>query len=335
MRPQPVSQKDLAKILRLSTATISLALANHPRIPAATRIRVHAQARKMGYKINRNAVLLINQRWAKKTAPPQANIAYLQTPKREGDGDAYLPGLLKQAEALGYHLDVFQSWKFPSNDHITKILYNRGIRGVIVGQNNGNLKPYTPPRDTLAVVQCGLFLPVEIFTLVRPDLDTAVRLCFEKVRSRNFSRIGIILLKNPEAVSDRILETTIWDLKRIFPDNVEVFIKPWSFLQTEPTTLKEWFHRHKMDAVIGITPSVYHLLQEFEIKVPFACMVYDANRPQFDGANLQFSMMGEMSINLLDSYLRQNLLGMPAIKRIFMVEPTWHEGTSLSRRGIA
>jgi len=330
MAPPLISQAYLAKKLRLSRATISLSLTGHPRIPIATRARVQVLAHKLGYKANRNAVLLINQRWARKTAPRLTNIAYIQ-PSDDGK-DTYFPGLLKQTAALGYHLDIFHSWKFRSNNQVTQVLYSRGIQGIIVGQNNGKYEPYIPPLDSLAIIHCGLYLPVEISTLVRPDLDKGMRLCFEKVHSRGFRRIGLVLVKHPLAESDRILETSIWDLKRLHPDTVELLIIECLSLPRDRKSLKEWVDRHKLDAVIATSPTVDDMLHELGIHVPFASF-YDPHRAHLDGVDLQFSAIGEMSINLLDTYLRQNLLGMQTVKKIFMVEPKWHDGSSLSRAG--
>jgi len=326
-----ISQEDIAQKLQLSRATISLALAGNPRIPAITRKRVQALARKLGYKANRNAVLLATQRRVQETASNRPNIAYMQPLGCENGKDHYLPGLLRQSEALGYHLDIFHSWKFPSNDHLNKVLHSRGIQGVIVGQTNGDFRPYIPPFDQIAVVQCGFFMPVEIHALVRSDLEAAVRLCFEKVRARSFPKIGMVLLKNPAAASDKILETTIWDLKRIYPDEVEVFIEDWTIIRKQLESLEKWFFSRKIDAVVGVTASVDSLLQSLKIEIPFACMIFDPHRPYCDGADIQSSVMGEMSINLLDSFLRQNVRGIPTVKKVFMVEPTWREGTSLSR----
>jgi len=330
-----ISQADLARKLKLSSATISLALADHPRIPLETRKRVRAMADKFGYKTDLNAANLAAKRWAPGTPVSRANIAYTQCRLDASIQDLYLPGLLKQADALGYHLDVFRSWEFTSEDHLSRVLYSRGIKGVIVGQSCSNFRPYLAPLDQVAVVQCGLYMPVEIHTLVRADLDAVVRLCFEKVRSRGFHRIGMVLVKNPRAESDQILESSIWNMKRLYPDNIEIFVDEWEPLAADSGSLKKWFHKHRVDVVIGVTAIVDALLQQSKIEVPFAAMLHDPRRPQYDGSDIQSAIMGEMAINLLDSYLRQNLLGIPPVKRVYMVEPTWREGTSLSRPRIS
>jgi len=326
-----ISQADLARMLQLSSATVSLALADNSRIPPETRTRVKILAKKLGYKPDIHAAHLAIKRWANKTPTSRANIAYMQCLMSKGNDDLYLPGLLKQADALGYNLDILHSWEFTSDDHLTKVLYSRGIQGVVVGQSGDRFHPRIPHLDEVAVVQCGLFLPVEILTLVRPDLDSAVRLCFEKVRSRGFERIGMVLLHNLNAESDRILEDAIWNLKRVYSENIEVFIEKWSVFLSRRTPLKEWFYRHQIDVVVGINPAIDDFLQQLGIDAPFACMIHDLYRPDFDGADLQCSLMGEMSINLLDTALRQNLFGIPSVKKVFMVEPTWHEGTTLLR----
>jgi LacI family transcriptional regulator len=54
-----VTIKDLAAALGLSAATVSRALADHPRIPEATRSRVRDTANSMGYHANRAAQSLV------------------------------------------------------------------------------------------------------------------------------------------------------------------------------------------------------------------------------------------------------------------------------------
>ena len=57
--PRPVTIKDIAAQLGLSAATVSRALADHPRIPEATRARVNETAALLGYSANRAAQSLV------------------------------------------------------------------------------------------------------------------------------------------------------------------------------------------------------------------------------------------------------------------------------------
>lgn len=57
-----MNQKELAEILGISQATVSLALAGDPRVSAATRKKVLEAADKMGYVLNANARALVRKR---------------------------------------------------------------------------------------------------------------------------------------------------------------------------------------------------------------------------------------------------------------------------------
>ena len=57
-----MNQKELAEILGISQATVSLALAGDPRVSAATRKKVLEAADKMGYVPNANARALVRKR---------------------------------------------------------------------------------------------------------------------------------------------------------------------------------------------------------------------------------------------------------------------------------
>jgi LacI family transcriptional regulator len=56
--PRRVTLRDLARHLGVSTATVSLALRNSPRVAEATRLRVQAGMRELGYVYNRGAASL-------------------------------------------------------------------------------------------------------------------------------------------------------------------------------------------------------------------------------------------------------------------------------------
>ena len=49
---KPVTIKDIARQLDVSHTTVSLALRNHPSLPAATRARIQKLARELGYRPN-------------------------------------------------------------------------------------------------------------------------------------------------------------------------------------------------------------------------------------------------------------------------------------------
>src|SRR5690606_36132888 len=92
---------DIAKALGISPATVSRALNNNPRISEATRQRVKAMAKEMGYRHNSMASSLRNRR---------SNIIGLIVPRISMYFHSFfITALQRQLQAAGYNLMICQS----------------------------------------------------------------------------------------------------------------------------------------------------------------------------------------------------------------------------------
>ena len=104
--PGHVTFRQIAKASGLAIATVSYALRNHPKIPAATIARVQATAEKMGYRPNpRVAALMAHIRGARPVATGE-RIAFIWLARKE----PYLrmhDGARRRAQQLGYELEDF------------------------------------------------------------------------------------------------------------------------------------------------------------------------------------------------------------------------------------
>jgi LacI family transcriptional regulator len=84
---RPATIKDIAAAVGVSPATVSRALADHPRIPEATRARVHAAADALGYAANRAAQRLV-------TGGASGFVGLVLTDPGYGREDSYISDLL-------------------------------------------------------------------------------------------------------------------------------------------------------------------------------------------------------------------------------------------------
>ncbi|HWK99001.1 MAG TPA: LacI family DNA-binding transcriptional regulator [Parapedobacter sp.] len=92
---------DIAKVLGISPATVSRALNNNPRISEATRQRVKAMAKEMGYRHNNMASSLRSRR---------SNIIGLIVPRISMYFHSFfITSLQRQLQAAGYNLMICQS----------------------------------------------------------------------------------------------------------------------------------------------------------------------------------------------------------------------------------
>jgi len=96
MSSGPIQQKDLAKILQMSTMTVSKALRNHPDVSKVTRKRVQELARKMDYRPN----FVARNLSAKRTM----TIGVIMPKIAHSFYSAVLDGIQTVAETRGYEI---------------------------------------------------------------------------------------------------------------------------------------------------------------------------------------------------------------------------------------
>lgn len=143
-----------------------------PSIPVATRDRIEAIAREIGYRPDPLLSALANRKQIAETPVYRATLAWVtnfDTPRgwTAGiHGEGYFRGVTARAEELGFALDeIWARERGQTPDALTRILMARGIRGVLV-----------PPQPA---PQCHLQLDWPSFcavtfgtTLTRPHLHS-------------------------------------------------------------------------------------------------------------------------------------------------------------------
>src|SRR5262249_38940411 len=72
-----ITQREVARRARVSQATVSLALRNHPSLPKKTRERVRALASSLGYRPDPALVALSRYRQKLRTPTFHGSIAFL------------------------------------------------------------------------------------------------------------------------------------------------------------------------------------------------------------------------------------------------------------------
>jgi LacI family transcriptional regulator len=131
--------KQIAQRARVSRATVSYALRNHPKIPLATRERVQAAARALGYRPNPRVAGLMAHIRRGQARPFGERIAFVwvHTSREEAARSVFLRSVLQgareRAEQGGYALEEFWTTDPGMSDaRLQRILRARGIVGVVL-----------------------------------------------------------------------------------------------------------------------------------------------------------------------------------------------------------
>jgi len=131
--------KQIAQRARVSRATVSYALRNHPKIPRATREHVQAVAQALGYRPNPRVAGLMAHIRRGRARPFGERIAFVwvHTSRAEAARNEFLRSVLAgardRAEQSGYALEEFWTTDPGMSDaRLQRIIRARGIVGVVL-----------------------------------------------------------------------------------------------------------------------------------------------------------------------------------------------------------
>lgn len=103
--PRP-NQRAIARACGVSNATVSRALGGHPRVRAATRERVRAAARDLGYEADPRLAFLSRLRWSAGRKPETVRVIVLTDEyTRAPANHAKFREIRERARELGYRLE--------------------------------------------------------------------------------------------------------------------------------------------------------------------------------------------------------------------------------------
>lgn len=202
-----ITQQDIADRLGLDKSTVSLALRNHEGIAASTRERVRVMAEKLDYRPDPALSMLARQRWAAHKTGSGAALAYLVDSRMENADQhrRFLAAARIRAEKRGYIVHEFDLADYPAITTIARVLYHRGIRGLLVPQFEYTEGPgiLEMPVENFTMVGLDPGWVATRFHLVAPDCFAGTRQVWEEVVARGYRKIGGAMLShNPRAVDD-------------------------------------------------------------------------------------------------------------------------------------
>lgn len=352
--PRPhTTQKDLARALGLSQASISKALRNDPEIEKSTRQRVLAAAKAMGYHPNPMAAGLAHFRAGSKVKPVHAALAWLNTwtPPEQlrsyYEFDLYWQGASRAAEKFGYRLEEFRINKQLTAHRLQKILLTREIRGLLI-----------PPIPCNDKVDWSRFA-WEQFATVRFGRRPRGLPSLNLVTSAQFYNATLAVTRMNEKGYQRIAyvgyRTNIWNFlggfiqaqltsipeeSRIPPMlfDEKVTDQTWNGLKPTDelfTSFRAWLKKWKPDAILTEVPATALLLNLAGLEVPKDIAVAGlsvGNLPFDAGIYQNPEEVGRVAVLVVVSLMQDNALGVPSVAREVLVKGTWVDGASLPPR---
>jgi len=341
--------RQLAALTGVSRTTVSLALRNHPSLPADTRARIQKLAAAHGYKQDPLVSTLMAQLRTSRSKRSVERIAYFTTWdtrdgwRRPGNEHNFFVGACARAEKLGYEIEhIWAREPGITTARLSKILYTRAIRGII-------LAPFANPRSHITMEWKYFATAAISHTLVRPLVHRASHghyagmfLALRNLRHHGYRRIGFATrLEQSERVGNSWLaaflvhQQSIPEKQRIPP-----LLPPTpAKMDIDPTIFADWFHAHKPDVVISNLATPMHLLRQMGLRVPedvgFASLdLVNKDDPE-SGIDQQATEVGASAVDQVVSQLQNNEFGLPKYPKTVYLDGIWREGNSLLPHRIA
>ncbi len=335
-RPR-VTLADIAAKAGVHVTTVSLALRNSPRLPAATRERIRKLADQLGYAPDPMLQALVAYRSGSAVRRSPPTLAYVTNwNTRMGWREVtahpdFYAGAEGRARELGYNLEHF--WmREPGLTHgrLSRILHTRGINGVIIASHVREIDVALQfDWSRFAAVKIDYFPHEPQLPVVTNDQLQIIRLAMQKVLARGYRRIGFVMDEGWDITVDHLYQAGfLWEQRSLaHEDRLPPYLIP------NKESLADWIRRNRPDVLIGKTEFVAETFKAMKLRIPqdlaFVDIFLDDQSGRTAGVVQNHTEVGRLAVELLAGQLQQNKYGIPSIPTTTYVEGTWRDGRSL------
>lgn len=294
---------DVARHAGVSHMTVSRVVRNSHAVAASTREKVDRAIAELGYRPDPALSALASYRSRGGGLGNGSVLAYLDC-----DGSAYSrivrQGVEMEARRLGY---TVQSQRvMPSatcQRRLARMLYHRGIRGLLFGPSNESWTFQGWDWDQFAAVSLGALSHHPPMNAVAVDyFADATRAC-EILRAGGCRRIGLVVAHSLE---NRTSHRWLGGYLAGITNPPLICPRP----AASSAELRRWARNSKVDGVLTIHPHVWEAMEPLGVRVFFLnpfncppgvpCLHYDARR------------LGQEGIRLIHHQLLGHEFGLPA-----------------------
>ncbi|WP_404425047.1 LacI family DNA-binding transcriptional regulator [Nibricoccus sp. IMCC34717] len=324
------TQTDIAKKLGCSKTTVSLALRNSAKISAERRRLIQTAARQLNYIPDPALSRIAACRWRDRPDSSRPTVAFLTAPVEGCDATQVLAldAAKARAKSMGYRFEHHALDAYESMQHLGKVLYSRGIEGVVLGQLGSHDISTELQWDRFCVVGCDPHNPQLPIHKVEPDLSTGLRAAWQCALERGYRRIGLVI---PDAPSSHLnLHCVFSQLQESLPAGQVIpimHLKPDSRCR-----FARWMEHFSPEIVFGISLQVRRDIEALGWIVPdlvaFANLAISDPVDLSSGICIDYGQLGSAAVELLDQLLHRRSMGIPSVRFNHLLVPSWRDGDS-------
>jgi LacI family transcriptional regulator len=337
------NQRDIAKALGVSQVAVSLALRGDTTISPELRKKTLLMAQQLGYRPNPYVSTLMTHIRTGRKPSKKGIVAMIADGFLREDWHGhesyrvYYEGAKRRSAELGFALECF-FLKEPgvSAASIDRILYARGIRGVILAPPYLGNRQFSMKWSRYACVGTGYGWGQQQFDRVAHDHDQNVVLACERLRELGYERIGISLPTfYYQGRGTRWIDGFLTCQHRL-PEGQRVPAFIGSVPEKSLVAFRKWHALWKPDVVLTLYGHEREWLEAMGLNVPrdigLACLIRPPSS-SLAGLNDRYDHIGAATVELVASKIALNQYGIPAYSKIILIEGQWVDGQSLRQKG--
>lgn len=350
MSSNPVTMKTIAAQAGVTQATVSMSLANNPRIPPSTRERIQAIAKRLGYHPNPYISTLMRIRRQGKALKERPVLA-LVCGQRTMDGWRNHPaatirqmreGAFERATFRGFRAQEFWLHRDGmSNERFSEMLRARGIQGLLLSPlAEGDPTPAIR-WDYFSAVTLSVPQPNLTVTTVCNDHYFSALQVVRECHARGYRRPGLVLRRLHQHRFQGRWEAGVIMGERMMPDVHAA--APLYIEEPDAAPLVRWLKKEKPDVIItpslDTVPDMIAAVEHAGWRVPddigFALLACPAPDSPVSGIFQNGRLIGALAVDTLISLIERHEHGLPEQATTLMVEGQWNEGNTLRPRPVS
>jgi len=343
-KQKPVSLDDIAKAVGVSMMTVSLALRDHGKISKATKEKVQAMAKEMGYVKDPEISRLMAYIRNRKDLKLQSILGFLHnepTEFRKNSGSYLMKlyeGAKAEAENLGYILEPLWLQQPGMNPkRMQQIIDARNIKGVLLAPSPSDKVEKLKSLDysKLSGVNISYSIVEPRFSRVAVNHYQAMNLAMDTLWAKGFRRIGLAL---EEKASKRVRDLWVagfsaWQYSKF----KEIKTPPLIITDEWEKPLLKWQKDHKVEVVLTQNAIVQNILESAKLRVPedvsvaFLNANFQKGKQSHAGIVQDVYREGQIAIQYLVSLILSREQGIPENNVTMMTKGKWQEGSTVGK----
>jgi DNA-binding LacI/PurR family transcriptional regulator len=338
---------DIAARSGVHVTTVSLALRDHPSIPAATRNRIKAVADELGYRRDPmlDALNFHRARQGKQLRLTGSAFVVHAGASRLFGGNAYQPlvweGAKAAAAAHGHSLEIFAVGRGNlAPARLNGILRARGITGILLSTFEIDIDQLDLDWNQFSAVKIEcLHLRPHIDCVSNDQLQVA-RHAMQRLRALGYRRIGLATAREDQTRLGESFGMGVL-IEQASLSESEV-VPPLFFGLDEvpklPQVIKAWVEANRVDAVISNWNELFDVFRQAKMRIPedvaFAPLDVPPTMRQVAGVVQNHRLVGLRAMEQLAIMAESHQRGVPEAQTITYIPGYWQDGTTAPARQL-